>query len=57
MDTTTISDAVRQHYDGPGLIERLKTALAGTAPEDSPLTPQQLASLDQFHTRGAEATI
>jgi ubiquinone/menaquinone biosynthesis C-methylase UbiE len=57
MDATTITDAVRQHYHGPGLTERLKAALAGTAPHDNPLTPQQLAALDQFHTRGAEATI
>jgi SAM-dependent methyltransferase len=57
MDATNISDAVRQHYDGPGLTERLKAALASVASEDRPLTPQQLAPLDQFHTRGAEATI
>jgi ubiquinone/menaquinone biosynthesis C-methylase UbiE len=38
------------------LTERLKTALAVFGPEDQRLTPQQLAGLDQFHTRGLAAT-
>jgi sarcosine/dimethylglycine N-methyltransferase len=49
-------DGVRDHYRATGLIERLKTALAVFGPEDQPLTPQQLAGLDQFHTRGLAAT-
>ena len=52
-DTT---DRVRAHYDGPGLLERIKTALAGIAPEGQPLSVSQLAMLDQFHTRGILAT-
>ena len=49
-------DGVRDHYRATGLTERLKTALAVFGPEDSRLTPQQLAALDQFHTRGLAAT-
>lgn len=47
-------DGVRAHYHATGLTERLKTALG---PEDALLTPQQLAALDQFHTRGLAATV
>jgi ubiquinone/menaquinone biosynthesis C-methylase UbiE len=47
---------VRDHYRSSGLTERLKTALAALGPEDQRLTPQQLGSLDQFHTRGLAAT-
>ncbi|HUA77713.1 MAG TPA: class I SAM-dependent methyltransferase, partial [Acetobacteraceae bacterium] len=36
--------------------ERLKTALALIAPPDQPLAPEQIATLDQFHTRGLAAT-
>ena len=49
-------DGVRDHYRATGLTERLKTALAVFGPEDQRLTPQQLAGLDQFHTRGLAAT-
>ena len=47
---------MRDHYRATGLTERLKTALAALGPEDQQLTPQQLAALDQFHTRGLAAT-
>jgi sarcosine/dimethylglycine N-methyltransferase len=53
---TDVLDGVRDHYRATGLTERLKTALAGLGPEDQLLTPQQLAALDQFHTRGLAAT-
>jgi sarcosine/dimethylglycine N-methyltransferase len=49
-------DGVRDHYRATGLTERLKTALAVFGPEDDRLMPQQLAGLDQFHTRGLAAT-
>jgi len=51
-----VLDGVRDHYRATGLTERLKTALAALGPEDQRLTPQQLAALDQFHTRGLAAT-
>ena len=53
---TDVLDNVRDHYRATGLTERLKTALAVLGPEDQRLTPQQLAGVDQFHTRGLVAT-
>lgn len=53
---TDVLDDVRDHYRASGLTERLKHALAAHWPEDQPLTPQQLGTLDQFHTRGLAAT-
>ncbi|WP_292214051.1 methyltransferase domain-containing protein [Mesorhizobium sp.] len=49
-------DRVRDHYRATGLTERLKTVLAALGPADQLLTPQQLGTLDQFHTRGLAAT-
>lgn len=51
-----VLDGVRDHYSATGLTERLKTALLALGPADQRLTPQQLAALDQFHTRGLTAT-
>jgi ubiquinone/menaquinone biosynthesis C-methylase UbiE len=51
-----VLDGVREHYRATGLTERLKTALATFGPEGQRLTPQQLAAVDQFHTRGLAAT-
>lgn len=53
---TNVVDGVRDHYRAIGLTERLKAALGGLGPDDQRLTPQQLAALDQFHTRGLAAT-
>jgi sarcosine/dimethylglycine N-methyltransferase len=53
---TDAFDGVRDHYRATGLIQRLKTALSALGPEDQRLAPQQLAGLDQFHTRGLAAT-
>ncbi|MBN9552267.1 MAG: methyltransferase domain-containing protein [Alphaproteobacteria bacterium] len=49
-------DRVRDHYHAAGLTDRLKTALAVFGPEERRLKPEQLATLDQFHTRGLAAT-
>jgi len=54
--TNNVLDAVRDQYRATGLTERLKTALTALGPEDQRVTPQQLAGLDQFHTRGLAAT-
>jgi sarcosine/dimethylglycine N-methyltransferase len=56
MTMTDLLDGVRDHYRATGLTQRLKTALTALGPEDQPLSPQQLATLDQFHTRGLAAT-
>jgi SAM-dependent methyltransferase len=54
---TDVLDQVRDHYGAAGLTDRLKTALTAFGPEDERLTPQQLAGIDQFHTRGYPATL
>ena len=54
---TDVLDGVRNHYRATGLTERLKMALAAVGPEEQQLAPQQLATLDQFHTRGLAATV
>jgi ubiquinone/menaquinone biosynthesis C-methylase UbiE len=53
---TDVLDGVRDHYRATGLTERLKTALTALGSDEQPLTPQQLVTLDQFHTRGLAAT-
>ena len=53
---TNMLDGVRDHYRATGLTDRLKTILAASGPKDGPLAPEQLAGLDQFHTRGLAAT-
>src|SRR5439155_9273178 len=53
---TDVFEGVRDHYRATGLTERLKTALMALGPEDQRPTPQQLGTLDQFHTRGLAAT-
>jgi len=55
-EMTNVLDGVREHYRAGGLTERLKAALMTLAPQDQRLMPQQLAALDQFHTRGLAAT-
>jgi sarcosine/dimethylglycine N-methyltransferase len=52
-----VLEQVRDHYGAVGLTERLKVALEAFGPEDQRLTPQQLAGVDQFHTRGHAATL
>ena len=54
---TDVLEGVRDHYRASGLVERLKTALAAFGPDEQRLAPQQLASFDQFHTRGLAATV
>jgi sarcosine/dimethylglycine N-methyltransferase len=53
---TDVLDEVRDHYRATGLTERLRAALAVFGPEAQRLTTQQLAAVDQFHTRGLMAT-
>jgi ubiquinone/menaquinone biosynthesis C-methylase UbiE len=56
MDQIDTLATVRDHYNATGLTQRLETALMTLGPQDQQLTPQQLAALDQFHTRGLAAT-
>lgn len=52
-------DATRsaQHYEPEGLLERLKFALSAMGREAGPLRSEDLAPLDQFHSRGLDATV
>ena len=50
------SAKVISHYGEKDLLERLDFALAQAGLHDGTLSPQALAPLDQFHTRGLAAT-
>lgn len=55
-----MSDAINQvraHYNPSGLTGRIQAAVGALAPDDQPLTVAQLAPMDQFHTRGIQATV
>ena len=49
-------DVARTHYEAAGLTAKIHDALARIAPEDQRLTVTDLAAMDQFHTRGLQAT-
>jgi SAM-dependent methyltransferase len=53
---TDTNTKVREHYNATGLTDRIKSALTTIAPEGHSLAVAQLATLDQFHTRGILAT-
>lgn len=48
---------IAQHYEPEGLLERLKVALSAMGREAGRLRPEDLAPLDQFHSRGLDATV
>jgi SAM-dependent methyltransferase len=48
---------VEQHYGQASLIERLRDALKADGFDDRTLHPEDLAPLDQFHSRGLQATV
>jgi SAM-dependent methyltransferase len=52
----TDNPAVVRHYDAGDLRERLRFVLIQAGLDQKPLTARDLASLDQFHTRGLAAT-
>jgi SAM-dependent methyltransferase len=59
MQVTHLSDTisqVRQYYTPMDIMGRLRAALRGRVADDQPLTVQQIAALDQLHTRGIPAT-
>ena len=51
------SAKVVDHYDKGDLTDRLRAALSAAGLDSKPLSPQDLAPLDQFHARGLAATI
>lgn len=50
------SDPVSQHYGSVGLAERILSALKQAGKDPNALTLEDLAPVDQFHTRGLAAT-
>ena len=50
-------ESVKQHYDSHALTDRLRAALTAASLNDKRLSPEDLAPLDQFHSRGLAATI
>ena len=51
----TAQDVVR-HYASGDIAERLLAALRAANGPDAPITPESLAPLDQFHSRGLDVT-
>ena len=50
------SDRISQHYGSAGLADRILSALKRAGKDVNALTIEDLAPLDQFHTRGLAAT-
>jgi ubiquinone/menaquinone biosynthesis C-methylase UbiE len=48
---------IADHYEHVSLVETLRAALASKGLGERPLTTQDLAQFDQFHSRGLEATV
>jgi len=49
--------AVSEHYGGADFVAIIERALRATGADMDALTPDDLAPVDQFHTRGKEATL
>jgi SAM-dependent methyltransferase len=52
----SVTEAVISHYARADIAPRILAALAETAGPDTPVTPEALAPLDHFHSRGVAAT-
>jgi sarcosine/dimethylglycine N-methyltransferase len=50
------ADRVAQHYAGSGIAERILAALREAGGPNAPVTPDALAPIDHFHSRGCAAT-
>jgi MPBQ/MSBQ methyltransferase len=53
----SLEQAVNQHYGQSGLEDRIRAALRAAGKNPDRLNPEDLSPLDQFHTRGKEATL
>lgn len=51
------AEAIDQHYGRESLVERLKAALAAAGFDAKRPRPEDLEPLDQFHSRGLDATV
>jgi hypothetical protein len=54
--TSTRASAVSAHYGRPGLLEAIEAALRSMGKSPAQVEAHELASVDQFHTRGQSAT-
>ena len=57
MSSTAFDAALNAHYARKDLMAVITDALARAGKADGPLTPDDLAPFDQFHSRGKEATV
>lgn len=48
---------IAAHYGRPGLLDSIQAALAAAGMSRDGLRPDDLSPIDQFHTRGREATL
>jgi SAM-dependent methyltransferase len=55
--TRSPNDDVERHYTRGGLAETILAALAEAGKDVNNLTPEDLAPIDEFHTRGRRATL
>ena len=53
MNTTEVAE----HYTAGGPFERVRAAIEQLAPEGAPISLEQLAGFDDFHTAGRMATV
>src|SRR5581483_11191714 len=51
------ADALNRHYGRPDLLEAILAAARAAGADPASLTPDDLAPVDQFHTRGKPATV
>jgi SAM-dependent methyltransferase len=54
---TDIHERVARHYGHAGIAEAILAALAAAGKDVEQLTPDDLAPVDEFHTRGRAATV
>lgn len=54
---STVPAAVADHYAHPGLLETVERGPRLAGADRTPPRLEDLAPLDQFHTRGLEATV
>ena len=56
QNVTVSNENLARHYSSPGLKERVLAALEALEKEKGPLSPEDIAPLDEFHIRGRAAT-
>jgi ubiquinone/menaquinone biosynthesis C-methylase UbiE len=54
---SSLNESVKQHYGSPDLATVILTALTNAGKDVNDLKPEDLAPIDEFHTRGRKATL